>query len=401
MKAGSWVGMKASRNRGSVLVDCPACGAGLAVDAKRPGAYLVDAVTPDPTQDGSANRELDREEADRHLRLLDKTQTLGDLDQTASESDQTASDGDQALSDRDEEASEHDQDASDRDLAQGGDPAEHERSRHSRAETSSGRRSTSQARDDVSAGRASTASDRDEIADNLDELAAEAERSARWSERVSEDALLGWEAVRARAASDRAKAAADRLRAAHDRKQAMEARESAAELRAAAALDRAASETERRLAGIDELTGADLRGVGLMAIERELQRARRIKRPLVVVFVDVNYLKRVNDTQGHLAGDALLRRVADTLRAKLRSYDVIVRFGGDEFVCALPGLTPTAASQRLAGLISSLEANGEPAPISYGMAELEDDDDLDRLIGRADEALIATRRSTGHWSKQA
>jgi predicted signal transduction protein with EAL and GGDEF domain len=57
---------------------------------------------------------------------------------------------------------------------------------------------------------------------------------------------------------------------------------------------------------------------------------------LVVAFVDVDGLKRVNDTEGHLAGDALLIAVADSLRACLRSYDLVMRFGGDEFVCALP-----------------------------------------------------------------
>ena len=63
---------------------------------------------------------------------------------------------------------------------------------------------------------------------------------------------------------------------------------------------------------------------------RELGRARRTGATLAVAFGDVDGLKRINDTQGHLAGDALLRLVGETLRANLRPYDVIVRYGGDE-----------------------------------------------------------------------
>ena len=390
--------MKAVASGDGSHVECPVCGAALAVDANGSGAQLVDAGVQEPSDDGTATGALETHEPDRYLRLLGDAQTSGDADQTASDSDQTASDEDQALSDQDEQAAQRDQDASDHDLAQGGDSSEHERSMHLREQTSSGRRDVSLARDEAADARAATASDRDGIANDLDELAAEAERSARWSERVSEDALLGWGAIRARAASDRAKAAADRLGAAIDRRRALEARESAAALRAAAALDRAGAASERQLAGIDDLTGADLRSIGLMSIEREIQRARRTRNPFAVVFVDVNDLKHVNDTQGHLAGDALLRRVANTLRSRLRPYDVIVRFGGDEFVCALPGLTAPAASQRFAGAILALEETGYTSPLSYGVAELEDEDDLERLIGRADAALIAKRRSSGHWS---
>jgi diguanylate cyclase (GGDEF)-like protein len=63
-----------------------------------------------------------------------------------------------------------------------------------------------------------------------------------------------------------------------------------------------------------------------------LERARRAEEGLVVAFVDVDGLKQVNDTEGHFAGDALLIPVANSLRAYLRSYDLVMRFGGDEFV---------------------------------------------------------------------
>jgi diguanylate cyclase (GGDEF)-like protein len=197
----------------------------------------------------------------------------------------------------------------------------------------------------------------------------------------------------------RARAAADRAAAASDRQHAAEDREAAAALRAAAARDRRHAVRERKLAGTDQLTGVNLRAVGLGEIKREIARARRTRTPLALVFVDVNNLKAVNDSQGHLAGDTLLRQVAETFRAKLRPYDVLMRFGGDEFVCALPHADAEDARARFAEIIESLEADGFAAPISFGVATLEAHDDLERLLARADKDLIETRRaSSGHRS---
>ena len=65
-----------------------------------------------------------------------------------------------------------------------------------------------------------------------------------------------------------------------------------------------------------------------------MARAKRTQRSFVLAFIDVDGLKTTNDSLGHAAGDELLRRVVDTVRDHLRSYDLIVRFGGDEFLCA-------------------------------------------------------------------
>ena len=67
-----------------------------------------------------------------------------------------------------------------------------------------------------------------------------------------------------------------------------------------------------------------------------------------MAFVDVDGLKAINAPQGHAAGDRMLRQVVQTLRARLRSYDLILRYGGDEFICALPGMAPQDASSRIA-----------------------------------------------------
>jgi diguanylate cyclase (GGDEF)-like protein len=70
-------------------------------------------------------------------------------------------------------------------------------------------------------------------------------------------------------------------------------------------------------------------------LEREIARATRTRQPLVLAFVDVDHLKEINDVHGHAAGDQVLQAVAETLRTTLRGYDLIFRYGGDEFVCAL------------------------------------------------------------------
>ena len=145
---------------------------------------------------------------------------------------------------------------------------------------------------------------------------------------------------------------------------------------------------------VTQLTGASLRAAGLAEIEREIERARRTRMPLALAFVDVTDLKTVNGQQGHLAGDELLKQVARALRTRLRPYDVIVRFGGDEFVCALANMHGEDVERRFAGIIETFEANGLAAPISYGIADLQDGDDLKGLLPRADADLIETRRTS-------
>src|SRR5436853_433375 len=89
-------------------------------------------------------------------------------------------------------------------------------------------------------------------------------------------------------------------------------------------------------AHVDDLTSTLRRGAGLAALEREIGRARRHgDHLLTVAFIDLEALKSVNDSSGHAAGDALLCELAGALRRRLRAYDLIMRWGGDEFVVAL------------------------------------------------------------------
>ncbi|HEX8065920.1 MAG TPA: GGDEF domain-containing protein [Thermoleophilaceae bacterium] len=223
-------------------------------------------------------------------------------------------------------------------------------------------------RDRVAEGRDRMADRRDRVAEGRDRAAEQRDRAGRRfsksePERASDD--------RGRAAGDRADAAGDRRRAAEDRRQA--------------ARDRAE-------AGIDDLTGALRRDRGLTDLAREIDRARRSDGRLVLAFVDVDGLKAVNDVEGHAAGDKLLRDAALALRSRLRSYDLVIRFGGDEFLCALAGTDVKGARRRFDEVTSELTERNPRASVSTGFAELEHPDTLDDLIARADAALYAGRR---------
>jgi diguanylate cyclase (GGDEF)-like protein len=142
----------------------------------------------------------------------------------------------------------------------------------------------------------------------------------------------------------------------------------------------------------DELTGVRRRGAGTKQLDREIDRARRTSETLVVAFVDVDGLKHVNDTRGHLAGDALLGAVARCLRTCLRSYDLIMRFGGDEFVCAMPNADAEHVRQRFMEVSNALATDANPGSITVGFAELRPDDSAEELISRADADLLAVRK---------
>jgi diguanylate cyclase (GGDEF)-like protein len=159
-----------------------------------------------------------------------------------------------------------------------------------------------------------------------------------------------------------------------------------------AAHDRAQSALDRQASEIDELTHVQRRGAGLEHLQREIDRARRASEGLVVAFVDVDGLKQVNDSQGHIAGDALLVAVADSLRSCLRSYDLVMRFGGDEFVCALPHTDVEQTRRRFTEVSSTLAAAPTHGSITVGFAQLTGGDSPQDLIERADADLLVRRR---------
>ncbi|MBD0291178.1 MAG: GGDEF domain-containing protein, partial [Thermoleophilia bacterium] len=213
------------------------------------------------------------------------------------------------------------------------------------------------------------------------------------AEATREDILLRAERNRARAATDRAKAADDRARAAADRAKAADDRARAARDRERAARQRADSADKLKLATTDELTGAWTRKFGLEALSRELERTHRTGEKLLLAFVDVDRLKKVNDRHGHLAGDALLRLVGTTARANLRRYDVIVRYGGDELLCGLPNVNPLEARGRMEKISAAVRGASDGHSVTFGLAAAEPRDTLEDVIARADADLLEARRS--------
>lgn len=231
--------------------------------------------------------------------------------------------------------------------------------------------------------RDQAANARDRTADERDRAAEQFE--ARVSAGVTTDALTRSALARQEGASDRMRAAQDRLAGAGERTRS--------ELdRSTALVDRGASAKERENSGVDDLTGAYLRCAGFAELEREIARARRSEQPLVLAFVDVDRLKALNDCRGHAAGDRMLLEVADTFRAEFRSHDLIIRYGGDEFVCAISGMTTAAATDRVALVNAALAEAPEHGSVTVGLAELHPHDSPEDLVARADAALYRERQ---------
>jgi diguanylate cyclase (GGDEF)-like protein len=252
---------------------------------------------------------------------------------------------------------------------------------------------------------------RDEIADLRDRLAEEAEAQMRPA--LNADQLNSLRQTRADAAANRKVSADDRLLNASDRGLSAGQRDESRLDRSTSGEDRQAGDSARALAGadrtaasadrdgsaedrstghLDELTGAYRRGPGFAELRRELARSVRLDQPVAVVFVDVDGLKRVNDSRGHAAGDQLLIHVVETLRLKLRPYDVVIRYGGDEFVCLMSNSSAAAATERLTEVNRLLRTLDEDSSVSMGVAERRAGDSAVDLVHRADQALYLHRR---------
>jgi len=160
--------------------------------------------------------------------------------------------------------------------------------------------------------------------------------------------------------------------------------------------------TETRESSVrDQLTGCFNRAYAVESLTTELQRARRTGRPLSVMMFDVDRLKKINDSHGHLAGDAVLAAVARQCVSILRASDIKCRWGGDEFLIVLPD-TPLSGAEHAGGsLTREVEMLHVPTPsgivsptISVGVAVAEDCElDPMAIVARADAALYTAKHS--------
>ena len=166
---------------------------------------------------------------------------------------------------------------------------------------------------------------------------------------------------------------------------------SAEEDRRLAAEDRRQAASYLSASYRDATTGALTRHPGREQMQLLVDRVRRDGSALTFLFLDVDGLKEVNDSEGHDRGDALLAAVGSALRSTLRSYDLVVRYGGDEFVCALPGSTARAAEESLDRLRVALDELVAGATVSFGCAELRPTETIDDVIRRADIDLYRSR----------
>jgi len=216
---------------------------------------------------------------------------------------------------------------------------------------------------------------RDREARARDEAAARrdrelAERDAAWAadgHPVSgAEVLMRAGAARKQAAADRLAAAEFRARAAADRELAARDREQAAHERQEAQADRDALLAQLAVAETDQLTGARVRSAGLTDLEHEIDRAAGRPDGSRSASSMSTASRQSTTHAGTLAGDALLIHAVDAMRRHLRSYDLIVRLGGDEFLCTMSDAPLETAVERFGMIQTALANDPEPCTIRVG-----------------------------------
>jgi diguanylate cyclase (GGDEF)-like protein len=153
-------------------------------------------------------------------------------------------------------------------------------------------------------------------------------------------------------------------------------------------------------ASTDALTGLHNRREFESGMVREMERARRMKVPLSLAIIDIDFFKRINDQHGHDVGDVVLREVAHTLAGHIRKSDLLARIGGEEFALVMLGTQPPGAWIVLERLRAAVAALAIPAgaqrigcTISIGMTDRVDTDvDWPMLYKRADTALYEAKQ---------
>lgn len=157
-----------------------------------------------------------------------------------------------------------------------------------------------------------------------------------------------------------------------------------------------------KLCKYDLLTGVYTRIFLLKALHLEIDRIRNEERETVVAIVDVDNFKSINDRYGHQIGDICLKKIAHTMRAELRSDDIIGRYGGEEFIIILPDTSESNGNDIIARIRKSIESIAMPCfdnslqlSASFGFITIRKDSTLmvDEIICSADKALNLAKQT--------
>jgi diguanylate cyclase len=159
-------------------------------------------------------------------------------------------------------------------------------------------------------------------------------------------------------------------------------------------------EEQRQKALIDPLTGLPNRAAWNERLDQEVSQWQQNGNTLLLAMLDLDHFKRINDNYGHLAGDKVLKIIANVLRKRLRGSDFIARFGGEEFVLLLPATALTTGAKLLETLRAAVEAcpfhfKGEPVTItvSVGLTAFKAGEHSDVVLKRADQALYRAKHA--------
>lgn len=150
-----------------------------------------------------------------------------------------------------------------------------------------------------------------------------------------------------------------------------------------------------KLASTDKLTGLNNRQKFDKELNQAIQFAEDNDQPLSLLLIDIDYFKNLNDRNGHLFGDEVLRHLAVTLSKQMRKHDVLARWGGEEFVALMPGTTQSEAKQlaeRLRQRVAEQTFDDESITVSCGVAILPRNGDAEAFIAEADRALYQAKK---------
>jgi diguanylate cyclase (GGDEF)-like protein len=154
-----------------------------------------------------------------------------------------------------------------------------------------------------------------------------------------------------------------------------------------------------RLAETDPLTGIRNRRSMMAELRREWTRSMRTGEPCCIALLDLDHFKQINDTFGHQAGDSVLRVAAQFIRKRIRSYDLLYRYGGEEFLLCLPATDVDTAYRLLDRLRTQLARQSArlvdgrriAATVSIGIAAMRPDSAVEAAIADADHAVYEAK----------